>query len=425
MDKFAQRRSALKKLIDLPNQIGGAAAEKYFSPELEKVMNSLREADDKIRSVVSGTSVEGQDPGEDMVSLKELYKQAKSNFNRREYITAVNFLGRFHRKMEMVSKMINKLDFDVNQVHHDFLFKDLDPEQQSQLEKMRERFAQGQYRFVKEAGIMDFLSNLTSTRGRALAAWEKRYPNQVKKFRNDVKNLLTRSEAMLNTTLNYMKEMASHRATRKVDNFMAAAQKISNTFTNYDKNFEELYGANIKNFVNTFLDNQKKVQAPSETINDGAKELANQEVGIPPNADYDPTPVSEHPGTIPSSDAPSSQPEGVSPEAEHAYEEAITPGSSALKPPKVPHELEKQTRDTISEGLSHNNLNTISGIPNLDPSNDNVVAHRNFVHSLETLSSEEPILLAAHIKRYAKKIEGRDPKIAAQLFNVLKCIKLG
>ena len=108
MQKTAQRksgkRSILNKIREMTN-VSGIAAEKFFNPEFERVMDSLRQADNKIRAVVSGQDIEGEDPGDDYMSLKDLYKSAKSNFSRREYMTSVAFLGRFHKKVNDENKM--------------------------------------------------------------------------------------------------------------------------------------------------------------------------------------------------------------------------------------------------------------------------------------------------------------------------------
>ena len=140
MEKTAQRksgkRSVLNKLREMSN-VSGIAAEKFFNPEFERVMNSLRESDNKIRALVSGQEIEGEDPGDDSVSLKDLYKNAKSNINRREYMTAIAFLGRFHKKLHEISNLVDKLNFDVDQVHNDFLFKDLDEDQKKHLSDLR------------------------------------------------------------------------------------------------------------------------------------------------------------------------------------------------------------------------------------------------------------------------------------------------
>src|SRR5580692_7337557 len=120
MDKTAQKRSLLNKIQEGTN-IGGKAAEKYFAPEFERVMNSLRKNDAKIRAIATGQSIEGADPGPDPIALKDLLKSAKSFLNRREYMSAVADLGRFHNKMVSISKVLSEVNLDIDKVHHEFL----------------------------------------------------------------------------------------------------------------------------------------------------------------------------------------------------------------------------------------------------------------------------------------------------------------
>lgn len=431
LSKIAQRRGILNKLREKTN-VSGIAAEKFFNPEFEEVMNGLREADDHMRSIALGESVEGQDPGDDMNSLKVLVRDARSKFNRREYIPAVNFLGRFHKKVEDIVKIIKTLSFKVDKVHHDFLFKDLDPDQQEHLVNLKNRFAAFQMELEKHAaigdripnaaynpsrGLVDLLSNLTSTRGKVLSAWEKRYPGQVKKFKNDTRALLTRTENMLKVIETQMGTMASFRATRKPDDYMNAARKIETAYSAYDAAFKELYTANIKPFVNTFFDRKKEMEAKTETPSSSAEttpeELGNQEVSVPSapsvaapqenktapdlNPEIKNRDISHHPDAA------------IDPAAEELYERVEVPGSSVLKAPKTPDlgELEEEE---------------LSSPPDTVRSPPSKGAHQKFVSFLETMGSEDPRFLGAYITKYARQIEEEDPEAAIQLLQLARKI---
>jgi hypothetical protein len=50
-------------------------------------------------------------------------------------------------------------------------------------------------------------------------------------------------------------------------------------------------------------------------------------------------------------------------------------------------------------------------------------AHTKFYTTLESLSSESPVLLAAYIAKYARAIQATDPSTSIQLFKIAKNIK--
>src|SRR5579885_1051163 len=113
MDKIAQKRGPLTKLRETIN----APTEKLmgvFSPEFIQLMDKLRDIDDAVRDEASG--------------LKDLLKLAKTNFNRREYMTTISYLGQFHEKIETINNKFKELGKEVKIVHHGFLFGDMEPE---------------------------------------------------------------------------------------------------------------------------------------------------------------------------------------------------------------------------------------------------------------------------------------------------------
>src|ERR1700677_4593204 len=142
MQKTAQKRSVINKLREMTN-VSGLAAENFFNPQFKEVMENLREIDANIRAIATGQEIDGADPDPgntgDSRSLKDLLKSAKSNFNRREYMTAVAELGNFHKKFFDINQQIGKLHNKVNEVHHQFLFQDLDEDRKKQLHDLKNR----------------------------------------------------------------------------------------------------------------------------------------------------------------------------------------------------------------------------------------------------------------------------------------------
>lgn len=402
MQKTAQRRSGkrsiLNKLKEVTN-VGGIAAEKLFNPEFERVMDSLRAADNRVRAIASGTTIDGEDPGNDPISLKDLLKNAKSYLNRREYMTGIAFLGRFHKKLEELNKVINALNLDVDKVHHDFLFRDLDDEQKKHLHDMKSRFAYAQPQLVASAGIMDFLINVGTQRGRALAAWEKRYPKQVGKLKKDADALYDRSDMTLRSILSSLKDMASNRASRKIDDYMKDAHKIGSFYSNYDKMFREFYNANIKGFLE-----KQELISPAKKVEDSA-DMGKQDLDVTPAPapEVKPIPDLEVPPVAP---APVAMPPSGS-------DELATPRMPSNMGPAVP----VSPPDTIPpvDNEKTERTNEIPPPP--------VSAHKKFMDSLQSMGNEKPEFLVSHILRYARSIEKNDPYVAIQLLNIAKSIK--
>ena len=231
MQKTAQERGFINKLREMTN-ISGRAAEKFFDPEFRKIMESLKETDNNIRSIAAGKSIDDGSVGKDHVSLKQLLKEAKSNFNKKEYMAAVADLSRFNNKMKEIVLSIHTLDADVNAIHGKFLFQGLQnsdkEEDKARFEHLRQLHKEYeeskakkarlelQQLFIKEAGIGDWLYSVTNRRGKALSFWEKRYPKLVGKLKSDTLGILNKSNALFNLTIISLDEMAKHRAQRNV-----------------------------------------------------------------------------------------------------------------------------------------------------------------------------------------------------------------
>ncbi len=409
--------------------VSGIAAEKFFNPEFKQVMESLREKDNSIRALVSGKEIEGADPGPDPVSLKDLLKSARSNLNRREYMTAVAELGRFHKKLFDVAQALKALEFDVDKVHHEFLFKDLSEEHKQQLADLKTRFATANRQtIVKEASIMDFFYNIGTKRGRALAAWEKRYPKQVNKLKKDTASLLTRSEAILGQLLGALKEMASARATRNVDNYMKAADKVTKSYQVYDKSFKDYYISNIEGFLK-----RPEVLGPIENVPD-AKQMGKEEIPVATKSELPPVSVTT-PSPPPDMTVPPATPVPSLPAGTPAAgpSETVAPHSpTALAPEKMPSIPGAPAAPT---GIPATAPNTIpAGPPSMAPESEfpsDMLAkqmwgkhsHKQFLASLEALAGEDPRILASYINKYAAKIQGVDPELSISLFKISKSIR--
>jgi hypothetical protein len=438
MEKIAQKRSVLNKLKEMTN-ISGKAAETFFNPQFQKVMDDLRAKDDSMRSIVAGEVIGNGDPGDDPIALKALLKTSKTSLNRREYMAATADLGRFHKKVADVVALINSLDNSINEVHHQFLFQDLDDEKKQHLEKLKNRWSAAQQAaLIKEASsIMDFFHNIMSNRGRALGLYEKRYPKQVSKLKKDAVSLQSRSEGLLAIILTVLKEMAAARATRNPEQYIKAGEKIKKAYQNYDAMFKDFYNSNVKGF----LEKVDPVPTASKPNDAG---LGNQEVGT----SNLPIPLVQN-KSVQITD-PNSM--GVAPTAptEYAPPSGNTPTSAEqldLVNPKIPApplvptnvgepideediltepQMEKPVMET-NPVLPTPTVMYPTNVPNADPARKTLMqassSHREFVRSLEALANEDPLVLSAYIRKYATSIQQTDPLKAIQLFNIAKSIR--
>lgn len=416
MQKTAQKRSLLNKLREMTN-ISGIAAEKTFNPEFQELMDNLRDkTDDPVRAIVSGQQIGIASAPNDAVSLKDLLKSIKSNINRREYMRAVADLGRFHKKMYDVVTTLSNFKINVDKIHEKFLFEGLDEESRRHLRELKSRVAcTNNKNLIKNASMLeDFFANFATKRGKALAAWEKRYPNQTKKLKLDTQNLLKSSERLLSITLSSLKEMASARATRNPDNYLKSADKIIKAYQFYDQTFKAFYSENIKGFLekqDLIVDVDKNIM-PETSKPIEAVVPKGEPVIIPNIKSLNPTVIPALP-SIPqySKDAPYNitHPGQIPPPVTIPQFKEPLP-TTILPLPETGFEF-KTDKDQPSPQKK---------LPLKPPQKK---SHKNFIESLESMAGESVILLSAHISRYAKSILSSDPETSIKLFKLAKSIK--
>lgn len=473
---FAQKRNLLNKLREYTN-LGGMAAENapfLNNPGFKELMDQLRSTDDQIRSIITGQAIGDASAPNDEMSLKELLKKAKSNHSRREYMTAISFLGRFHDKVGEAANFISKYNADVSSIHEKFLLEGLDDETVEHLHGLKNRFipkeANRKFSFKKEAGILDFFVNIGTERGRALSAWEKRYPEKVKVLKNETSRMIDKSERIFVIIINCLKEMASFRATRKIDNYIKIADKIVKEFAKYDAEFKSYYENHVKSFINKLPEKIKPVQvedtknqsayrAPAENVNlpnqilsptsiksiqnfnpdveskrpvpnlsELIRNKENQELGQAdteraPFVEMQPSQQKPFAQTMPSPGMPKakivapeifdSEEDLNDPNADTDPNTLLSPGiihdplrSSQLLPPKLP----KFEDDNISEA------------PPIEIPQTKVSNH-NFYNTLKSMENEDPIIVKMFVKKYAAKIMTTNPQLAINLLNTLRDIK--
>src|SRR5579859_554049 len=406
MQKTSQKRSILNKLREMTN-VSGIAAEKFFNPQFQEVMENLRKVDDAIRAIAVGETVGDSGPGDDPISLKDLLKSAKTNFNRREYMTAVAELGRFHKKFFDIITHLKNLNVKVNEVHHQFLFQDLGDEHKKNLQELKKRWATAQNNsFIKEADIMDFFYNIGTKRGRALAFYEKRFPKEIGKLKKDTANIISRSEAMLSNFISSLKEMATARSARNIDNYVKSSDKIEKLYHNYDEQFKRYYNDNIKNFLEKIM-----VEEPAPVTE--SKDPQNIVITPPPSSPGSVRPLSETEYAPPSEKnyqvnipGPPKTPTNIG---------IIPPPPAPITTPDLEPKLFDEDEDSENDE-GDDKSETLIGYTRKK-------SHLHFMKLLNDMSHENPLILANYINKYAKSIQNKDPKIAIELFQIVKSIK--
>lgn len=421
MDKLAQTKrdtgrgtlNWLREKVNMP----GAYLDSFFKPELDRVMNDLKKLDDKVRAELTGKQIEKAMPSS-AISAKDLLKSARTNFNRREYMSGVGDLGRFHKKLFDITQEISKFFIDVNKIHNKFLFEGISEDSHGHLKALKEHMERKSSAnlpgyFIKEAGIMDFFYNIGTKRGRALAAWEKKYPKQTKDLREWGLKLLDEADVLLNDTIANMKEMATARATRRPDEYMESANKIKVAFDKFDsggKGFKAYYSSVIVPFlqVKDEIDKEQAAKQPATTgPRPGQVELGAEPKPAPPGP---PAPPAGPPATptVPDLALP---PPAAKPPAN------VPPGASPPFPPAPQPPAEEQAPDTLRDPQTK-----VRVAPQEEPK-VRVGTHARFLESLESMSNEDPRVLAGYIAKYAASIQGHDPETAIGLFRIAKQIK--
>lgn len=241
MDKIAQRRSILNKIREGINAPGEWAAGK-FSPEFKDLMDELRNTDDAVREIAA--------------DLKDYTRTARSKFNRREYMSAISFIGKYHDELEKIVDSFQLLMEKFDKSNYELLFGGLEDDEKKHLfeelpekfkakkekrQKLKEKKTSFEALMVKEAGLQDWWHNVTTERGRMLRSWEKRFPKYAKDLKRELNKLLNKADVLNNTLKATFKSLASYRATRSLEEYLKTAEVFVKRFNDYDDAFEAFY----------------------------------------------------------------------------------------------------------------------------------------------------------------------------------------
>lgn len=412
MDKTAQERGFFNKLRESVNK-PGAFLEGIFKPELERVMVQLKALDDRIRSELTGKKIGSGEAPAIQTSAKDLLKASRTSFNRREYMTGISDLAMFHKKMQAVSNDIDKFFVDINKIHHRFLFDGVD---EGKIKSLREHMepkaaSMTAEQLLKEAGLVDSLLNFVTRRGRGLAAWEKKYPKEIKALRDGGSKLLDHADVLLANSISVLKEMATARATRRPDEYMDLAGKIKADFNKFDASFKAYY----QNAITPWMKIKDEVEAAQKAKEPAATPSSDPSTGKTELGAEPPPPAPGSPSGSPVSGVPpmgggfmTVKPNILAPSA-----------PPAVAPPPAP-----PTSDEAPDTLKDPSVVPPGNQVRIAPDPPRVrVGHEQFYKSLESMSQEDPRILCSYIAKYATVIQGDDPETAIALFSIVKRLK--
>src|ERR1035437_4647037 len=395
MDKFAQKRRLRDKARELLNK-PSILHEKIFDPQLIAIMKSLVLTDDQIRAELVGEKIGKSQVPEDEISAKDLVKSARSNFNRREYMTGISDLVIFNKKMYNVVRSINEFkksisDIDEPKLKQKFLFEGLSDEALQKIEKNIEhvRKASNNYKVIlKEAGLLDTWYNLTNSRGRSLSAIEKRYPKITDDLRKKGNHVIDNAETLLSSTLSNLKRMASARATRKLDPYLESANSIITDYSKFNDG-EKGFAAYYDSVVLPTIKAKKELDEATAKAKVEAEEKAKLEL---------------------------QQKKEQEQKEQQLREEQIKRQQVALTPsnPMAPMTPSVLLGPPAGVGISSPPF----ALKPITTSN-----HQDFYNSLQALSNESSNILAGYISKYAKSIQDTDLETAIKLFNIVKNIR--
>lgn len=422
MDKTAQSkrqtgRGALNRLRELAN-IPAEKLSGFFRPEHERVMNALKQLDDRIRAEITGTTIGEASPVTGMnQSAKDLLKGARKSFARNEFMTGISELAAFHQKMFEIVKDINKFQIDVNKIHHKFLFEGMDDEKVKRMRSHMERKAELEMAalMTKEAGVMDFFHNLLSPRGRALSAWVKKYPKETKELREQGAKLVEQGQALFDSTLAILKNMATARATRRPDEYMDQANKIKSEFAKFDAG-DKGFTAYYNNVVKPFLATKDAIEAERKAKEEAEKAKAGPTEEMPPPRGGR-TELGEEPSvpgattTAPTTQVTSPAGTWMTVQVPGATTPAVQPAPMGTNPPGA------------SPPFAPPKTEQVPPPPDTEKNLPIVTDHAEFMESLQAMGGEDPLILAKYISKYASSIQSRDPKTAISLFSLARQIK--
>lgn len=249
MEKESQKRS-LRDIIREKNPLNSAS--EFFNKKIKILMESLRNEDKAIRALVIG--------GKNDKALRDILKDVKSLFNKKEYINAYIVLDSFRERLGKASQKCSELRLDINTNYKEFFINELQGDEKEGLIEFREKLdkeieglgtrkAQMFINFKKEAGFLDFFRSIFTQRGRALRAWEKAHGKEIEKMKENLLVLMDIANETLNKVTEELKTMSYALAVRDVSSYSGASKRFTIVYQAFNNKFITFYKNHIKDLI--------------------------------------------------------------------------------------------------------------------------------------------------------------------------------
>lgn len=262
--KKAQQRGVTDWVSEKLNPVN-YIAEKWHG--ISEPMQELRVIDDQVR--------------EQLKDINSIIKEARSLLEKRHYLPCVNRIARFEKAyFEVVELLKKSVKEPTDEAYQEFLLSPLSDEERDELSGLQQRYEKQANRvdfLRKQSGIFEWFTNTFTETGRQLAAWEKRYPNQVKKLKQDTTKIVSLSEKFHKLALDSLNKMSSHRNARDISKYVMEAEKIINRFSSYKESVIKYYNENVKDFLVKFQQKNQKPQTETQQSDSGAATTQNLE----------------------------------------------------------------------------------------------------------------------------------------------------
>lgn len=285
MQKQAQNMGKINRFLEKARPASILEKVPFLNaPGFKEAMDELRENDSQARAILLGKSVGSvQNTDNDNTSAKNLLKEAKKMIDRREYMSAISYLGRFKRKVKLAAEQINDIKLNIDQLNDKFFTEGLDDDVVNNLReldkgiKSRKAALEGLTGFHKKAALGSMFINLFTKRGRALAAWESKNRREIGKIKNVVNKMYSDSMSMNEFIVNVFDNMLSLRSSRDISGYSRIANRFLDRANTYESLFNNYYEGSIRRLVSLLPPEPMKkladaVGTPVENVQAAANE---------------------------------------------------------------------------------------------------------------------------------------------------------
>lgn len=250
VNKVAQRMGFWSKLKE---KLSPSQLLEYFYSDIAKNMNILRENDNEIRDLA--------------IQLKPALKNAESYFLKNEFAKAFSPLHSFYLIVSKINVISNKTIKEVNVDLNQILAQDISPEEKAILQQ-------------KQAGISEFVYRNLSDRGRALKSLMKRYPKYFGEIKQKEEKLINSGNELFDTLKASLKELASLRASRKIEAYFGVLKNLINKINNWNKSYLSFYYGTVVPFLKEVKEDKQVLLEEAPASPPSVQEEVKQSPGV-------------------------------------------------------------------------------------------------------------------------------------------------